>query len=67
MTHLPEKSGLACAARLAAAPNISTTATIRKFRRIIFPFLNVATAVAPDAVRASNHTFTVCGGTLREH
>src|SRR5688572_22086315 len=31
------------------------------------PLLNVATAVAPDAVRASNHTFTVCGGTLREH
>src|SRR5688572_27567991 len=38
ITHLPEKSGLACAARLAAAPNISTTATIRKFRRIMLPF-----------------------------
>src|SRR5687767_12541619 len=33
-THLPEKSGLACAARLAATPNISTTAMRRKFRRI---------------------------------
>src|SRR4029453_1436664 len=39
-THLPEKSGLACAARLAAAPNISTTATTRKFRRIVYPSLN---------------------------
>src|SRR6187401_521401 len=39
-THLPEKSGLACAARLAAAPNISTTATTSKFRRIVFPSFN---------------------------
>ena len=58
ITHLPEKSGLACAAKLAAAPNISTTATTRKFRRIVYPSLNDRSAVTAVPCEAGSYPHT---------
>src|SRR5688572_18739446 len=54
-THLPEKSALACAARLAATPNISTTAMRKKFRRICLPPLIIATAGNRRASQGPDH------------